>query len=197
MTEERPREKRNFQSSAAWERFGDEIRRTIQDAVDNRDFSRLNQTVSDTIGRAMDNVTRGMQNGGWYRENPMKRGWGGQAAGNMNRGYGYSGRNDNARKPAGEQPANEHPIQPAKKLLYLKGTSTKIGGMFLAVTGYFFAAGAILFSSVSCAWSGSDRMGSGIEVLYGNIRSIRRRIYCHGPGRNQYGVFCRKVSEIC
>ena len=50
-----------------WERFGDEIRRTIQDAVDNRDFSRLNQTVSDTIGRAMDNVTRGMQNGGWYR----------------------------------------------------------------------------------------------------------------------------------
>ena len=128
-----------------WERFGDEIRRTIQDAVDNRDFSRLNQTVSDTIGRAMDNVTRGMKNGGWYRENPMKRGWGGQAAGNMNRGYGYSGRNDNARKPAGEQPANEHPVQPAKKLLYLKGTSTKIGGMFLAVTGYFFAAGAILF----------------------------------------------------
>ena len=35
-----------------WERFGDEIRRTIQDAVDNRDFSRLNQTVSDTIGKA-------------------------------------------------------------------------------------------------------------------------------------------------
>ena len=46
-----------------WERFGDEIRRTIQDAVDNRDFSRLNQTVSDTLGRAMDNVSRGMRNG--------------------------------------------------------------------------------------------------------------------------------------
>ena len=33
-----------------WERFGDEIRRTIQNAVDSQDFSRLNQTVSDTIG---------------------------------------------------------------------------------------------------------------------------------------------------
>ena len=44
-----------------WERFGDEIRRTIQDAVDNRDFSRLNQTVSDTIGKAMDTVSRGMK----------------------------------------------------------------------------------------------------------------------------------------
>ena len=42
-----------------WERFGDEIRRTIQDAVDNRDFSRLNQTVSDTIGKAMDTVSGG------------------------------------------------------------------------------------------------------------------------------------------
>ena len=41
-----------------WDRFGDEIRRTIQDAVDNQDFSRLNQTVSDTIGKAMDSVSR-------------------------------------------------------------------------------------------------------------------------------------------
>ena len=47
-----------------WERFGEDIRRTIQDAVDSRDFSRLNQTVSDTIGQAMDNVSRGLKNGG-------------------------------------------------------------------------------------------------------------------------------------
>ena len=30
-----------------WERFGDEIRRTIQNAVDSKDFRMLNQTVSD------------------------------------------------------------------------------------------------------------------------------------------------------
>ena len=51
-----------------WERFGDEIRRTIQNAVDSQDFSRLNQTVSDTIGKAMDSVSRGVKNGGWYRQ---------------------------------------------------------------------------------------------------------------------------------
>ena len=50
-----------------WERFGEEIRRTIQDAVDNQDFRRLNQTVSDTVGRAMDAVSDGLRNGGWYK----------------------------------------------------------------------------------------------------------------------------------
>ena len=69
-----------------WERFGDEIRRTIQDAVDNRDFSRLNQTVSDTLGRAMDNVSRGMRNGGWYRDNPLQKDQADQPGGNMNGG---------------------------------------------------------------------------------------------------------------
>ena len=62
-----------------WERFGDEIRRTIQDAVDTRDFSRLNQTVSDTVGRAMDTVSRGLRNGGWYREDPSRQKMNGQA----------------------------------------------------------------------------------------------------------------------
>lgn len=56
-----------------WERFGDEIRRTIQNAVDSRDFSRLNQTIADTVNQAVDNVSRGIRNGGWYRENPMNR----------------------------------------------------------------------------------------------------------------------------
>ena len=57
-----------------WERFGDEIRRTIQEAVDSRDFRRLNQTVSDTVGRAVDSVSRGLKNGGWYREGPSGMG---------------------------------------------------------------------------------------------------------------------------
>ena len=51
-----------------WERFGEDIRRTIQNAVDSRNFSRLNQRVSDTIGQAMDNISRGLNNGGWYRQ---------------------------------------------------------------------------------------------------------------------------------
>ena len=74
-----------------WERFGDEIRRTIQDAVDNRDFSRLNQTVSDTIGQAMDNVSRGLKNGGWYRD-PVGRQNGNRGTGTAPGGPGAGGR---------------------------------------------------------------------------------------------------------
>lgn len=36
-----------------WERFGEEIRRSVQDAVDSWDFTRLNQTITNTIDAAM------------------------------------------------------------------------------------------------------------------------------------------------
>ena len=49
-----------------WERFGEEIKRTIQDAVDSRDFGSLNQTINDTIQSAVGNIKEGMRNGGWY-----------------------------------------------------------------------------------------------------------------------------------
>src|SRR5699024_5817823 len=108
-----------------WERFGDEIRRTIQDAVDSGDFRRLNQTVSDTVGRAVDNVSRGLRNGGWYREAPMDRrnhadpSMNGQFRGDMGRGgQTYEGT-----------------VQTKQRPLFLKGTSVKVGGIFLAATG--------------------------------------------------------------
>lgn len=44
-----------------WERFGEEIRRNVQDAVDSRDFSRLNQTITDAINGAADGITREMK----------------------------------------------------------------------------------------------------------------------------------------
>nr|WP_294495135.1 5-bromo-4-chloroindolyl phosphate hydrolysis family protein [uncultured Mediterraneibacter sp.] len=115
-----------------WERFGDEIRRTIQDAVDTRDFSRLNQTVSDTVGRAVDAVSHGVRNGGWYRDNPMQRGKGDQPAN-------------------GGQQSYKNMNHPEKRLLYLKGTSTKVGGIFLAVTGYVFLAGSVVFLALLAA----------------------------------------------
>ena len=34
-----------------WEKFGEEIRKTVQDAIDAQDFNKLNQTVTDTIER--------------------------------------------------------------------------------------------------------------------------------------------------
>ena len=145
-----------------WERFGDEIRRTIQNAVDSQDFSRLNQTVSDTIGKAMDSVSRGVKNGGWYRQKDdnMARG----AAGvDMESVFGSGVRRNSSAQHAA----------PAKKLLYLKGTSTRIGGIFLAVTGYIFTAGALAFllflglGAAVTGWSTALKAGMAVFGLFG------------------------------
>lgn len=140
-----------------WERFGDEIRRTVQDAVDNRDFSRLNQTVSDTVGQAVDNLTRGLKNGGWYRNPAGGPGW--EMSGQQ--------------KKKGEQRAYRQTPASAKKILYLKGTSTKVGGIFLAVTGYLFTAGSVIFllllgiGAAATGWDLVLKIGMGTFGLFG------------------------------
>lgn len=47
-----------------WDRFGEEIRRTVQDAVDSQNFTRLNQTISDTVNQAMYSASQGVRNVG-------------------------------------------------------------------------------------------------------------------------------------
>lgn len=123
-----------------WERFGDEIRRTIQDAVDSKDFSRLNQTVSNTIGQAMDNVSKGLKNGGWYRD-PLNK--------NQNNTGGNAGPESRERETVqGKKDGNAGVRR--QELLYMRGTSTKIGGIFLAVTGYVFGIGSLIFVLLLC-----------------------------------------------
>ena len=156
-----------------WERFGDEIRRTIQNAVDSQDFSRLNQTVSDTIGKAMDSVSRGVKNGGWYwqKDDNMARG----AAGvDMESVFGSDARrSSSARHAAPGKADRQGGAAPAKKLLYLKGTSTRIGGIFLAVTGYIFTAGALAFllflglGAAVTGWSTALKAGMAVFGLFG------------------------------
>ena len=45
-------------------RFGDDIRRTIQDAIERGDFSRLNHTITNTVNQATDWVNRNVGNMG-------------------------------------------------------------------------------------------------------------------------------------
>jgi len=125
-----------------WEQFGDEIKQSVQDAVERGDFSRLNQTVNDSVSRAADAISRGMKNGGWYRD-PKANG-GRNPDPKMNSGRnpdpGMAGSRNRADAPwnrGGQQ--NVRPQYPAQsQVRYLKGTSEKIGGVFLAVTGGVF-----------------------------------------------------------
>ncbi len=45
-----------------WEKFGEDIRKTVQDAIDAQDFGKLNQTITDTINHAVDSVSRNIGN---------------------------------------------------------------------------------------------------------------------------------------
>ena len=75
-------------SSQEWERFGEEIRRNVQDAVDSRDFSRLNQTITDAINGAADGISRGMKDAVHWNSDASKRHSYGKK-GAQTRGYRY------------------------------------------------------------------------------------------------------------
>ena len=156
-----------------WERFGEDIRRTIQNAVDSRDFSRLNQTVSDTIGQAMNTISRGLNNGGWYRE-PGDAGRCGPGGGFGSENWNQAGQ-DRYGETAGtaayagsgsEYGKGNTEVKSRSSALYLKGTSARIGGAFLAVTGGVFGLISIAFllfiviSSIAAGWDVLNVAGS-------------------------------------
>lgn len=107
-----------------WEHFGEEIRRTVQNAVDSQDFVRLNQTISDTINRAVGGAAWRMKNFGDAMDRTVGNMGGFESRGNTG-GYGYRG-------DYGYQgQAGTHP-----PVLYKSTTASKAGGIILAVVGY-------------------------------------------------------------
>lgn len=129
-----------------WEHFGEEIKQTIQDAIDTKDYSRLNQMVSDTVNHAMDCVSAGIKNGGWYRDpktgQPLygdKKNTGSRS-GAENQGYRP---NQGSKMSKMRNYSQNHPVPVSPR--YLKGTSVKIGGTFLAATGAVFGLTSVIF----------------------------------------------------
>ena len=129
-----------------WEHFGEEIKQTIQDAIDTKDYSRLNQMVSDTVNHAMDCVSAGIKNGGWYRD-PKP----GQPLYGDKKNTGSRSGAENQRYRPNQGPkmsemrnySQNHPVPVTPR--YLKGTSVKIGGTFLAATGAVFGLTSVIF----------------------------------------------------
>ena len=129
-----------------WEHFGEEIKQTIQDAIDTKDYSRLNQMVSDTVNHAMDCVSAGIKNGGWYRDpktgQPLygnKKNTGSRS-GAENQGYRQ---NQESKMSEMRNYSQNRPVPVTPR--YLKGTSVKIGGTFLAATGAVFGLTSVIF----------------------------------------------------
>ena len=129
-----------------WEHFGEEIKQTIQDAIDTKDYSRLNQMVSHTVNHAMDCVSAGIKNGGWYRDPKT-----GQPLYGDKKNTGSRSGAENQRYRPNQGPkmsemrnySQNHPVPVTPR--YLKGTSVKIGGTFLAATGAVFGLTSVIF----------------------------------------------------
>ena len=142
-----------------WEKFGEEIRRTVQDAIDAQDFNKLNQTITDTINNAVDGISKNIRNAGQgnrtqsyprnreaasarqgqysYREVPPDRQRNGQGTYRetplYQQGYSYSGQ------------APLQRVQPKRGLeLYRRGTSVSAGGTVMTALGAVFGGACFL-----------------------------------------------------
>ena len=129
-----------------WEHFGEEIKQTIQDAIDTKDYSRLNQMVSDTVNHAMDCVSAGIKNGGWYRDPKTGQPLYGNKKNTGSRSGAENQRyhpNQGPKMPEMRNYSQNRPVPVSPR--YLKGTSVKIGGTFLAATGAVFGLTSVIF----------------------------------------------------
>lgn len=97
-----------------WERYGEEIRRTIQDAVENGRYDRLNQSIKNTVNQATDWVARNV--------------------GDRNTAYNY--------QKYQEQPKRDIPKQ--APVLFEKKPHSKVGGIFLAIFGFGIGAVSVI-----------------------------------------------------
>ena len=162
-----------------WERFGEDIRRTVQDAIDSQDFNRLNQTITNTINSAMnsavDGLGKGLSGAGkWagrdrYRyRGPRKRdrySW--EQSQNSHR---YGAQEDRREAGRRQYSAVQQPAAVQKNLSLFVGTAgAKAGGIAMSVVGYTVGIGTflmLLFTLIGTALT-NVYFGTGFKVLTG------------------------------
>ena len=138
-----------------WEQFGEDIRRTVQDAVDSRDFRRLNQTITDTVNSAFHEFTDGMRNprGGYQYQKAD---------------YG-TGRQKDRTKGAWQ---NLDLNQLKRPTLYAGTRAKKAAGLTMTITGYTIA-GCLLIGGLITGVTGM-LLGAGVGVSVAPSGSIYR-----------------------
>lgn len=118
-----------------WERYGEDIRRTVQDAIDTRDFRKLNETITNTVNDAVSGITRTIKNGGWYNN----RGSGAFGHREYGRGYQSTGGSGGASFEYGQQQYayGIPPAYPGQNTvgLYRRTGFHTAGGILLSVAG--------------------------------------------------------------
>ena len=112
-----------------WERFGDEIRRTVQHAVESQNFEKLNQTIKNSINNAVGSATKGVKSAGEAFE---------RAGRVRTDGYRYRSSAQSGERFTQSQPYSYAPA------LYTQPTSTKVGAIIMTALGSTFGVGAFI-----------------------------------------------------
>lgn len=110
-----------------WERLGEDILRTVQDAVESCNYDRLNQTVGDAVNQVVDGVARNVRN---MKDTANQR-WQEQAR------YGQPNYQQQNYRQAGYQ-------QPAFR--QLTKNPSKVPGIMFSILGFGSSAMAVLIA---------------------------------------------------
>lgn len=170
--------------SSNWEEYGEEIRKTVQDAVEHQNYERLNQIITDTVNRAVDTVTSSMKKAAEppkKAEKPDSASKKDPLQGKKHSGIAYS----NIQRSDGKLKGNL-PIQ-----MPSKGAT-----VFFAVLGYIF--GSIGFAgflaSLVFVWISKAAFGIGAASVFGILGMFM--VILSGAGFG-IGIFqTRRLTQI-
>lgn len=176
-----------------WERFGEEILRNVQEAIDSRDYSMLNRTISDSVNGAVDYFSHTVKNAGdamnrnmrsRQQENQYNTGGGYRYQGNpsdrftgrsanrdgkhMNQSADrYANRNSDTNGAFQKYTANRtvgEKQTPVPTEYYRSVTGNRAAGILLSIVGCL-AAGVFLVTGLAMGISGLFMEETGFLIL--------------------------------
>ena len=156
-------------NNSNWEKFGDEIRKTVQDAVEKKDYDKLNQVISNTINQAVNAVANGVKNA---------------ANTTQTKYHGYKTYTTDF-----ERAKRKMETKPAPAKIETKVPS-KIGAMALTVLGYAFGSFQLLWLVVSLAatFIADAAFGVGPRLLTGVFSVLAAVLMALGFGTGVIGT---------
>lgn len=133
-----------------WEILGEEIKESVQSAIDNQDFRRLNQTISDNVSSAMEQLKKGYSRTYTYTQTHV------DANGKkVTKTYVYEPKSQ--QKPV--QKPKPAPVAP-KPVLFASTGGAKAGAIVMTSIGSVFAG--VMLAGLGIGLGGAAVVGLGV-----------------------------------
>lgn len=153
--------------SSNWETFGEEIRKTVQDAVEHQDYEKLNQVVTETVNQAVNTMKNGMKT--------VK-----ETARNEYRGYKTYSTETTSKKAETVETKNKTVTtlllkQPSGTAALIQAVfGCTFGGIWLLITLINLMISSLAGVGIATAIFGSVSAAIGILGLYAGIKGVKR-----------------------